>query len=161
MADAQISSGGSGRALTVSVVTPEGAAYEGEAKHLVAPAFDGEIAFYPMHAPFVGVLGFGELRITRADDGVTDHFYLAGGVVQVADDAVTILAEAVTPTVKLDESGARSQLADAIAMPAEGDVGMDARFKAMDDARARIRVARRSAERGSLSATETVAQPVE
>ena len=29
------------RTLTVSVVTPEGAAYEGEAAHVVAPAFDG------------------------------------------------------------------------------------------------------------------------
>lgn len=161
MADAQTSSAGSGRNLTLSVVTPEGAAYEGKAKHLVAPAFDGEIAFYPMHAPFVGVLGFGELRITRASDGVTEYFYLAGGVVQVADDAVTILAEAVTPTAELDESEARARLADAIAMPAEGDVGIDARLEAMDDARARIRVARRNAERGSLSATETVAQPVE
>ena len=63
--------------LKVSVVTPEGAAYEGDASSLVAPAFDGEIAFYPMHAPFVGVLGNGELRITRAADGVTECFYLA------------------------------------------------------------------------------------
>ena len=54
-------------ALQVSVVTPEGAAYEGEAANVVAPAFDGEVAFYPMHAPYVGVLGFGELRITRPD----------------------------------------------------------------------------------------------
>ena len=45
--------------LKVAVVTPEGAAYEGEASSLVAPAFDGEIAFYPSHAPFVGVLGQG------------------------------------------------------------------------------------------------------
>ena len=65
MSDAQ-------RTLKVSVVTPEGAAYDGEAAHVVAPAFDGEMAFYPMHAPLVGVLGYGELRVTRTD-GETEY----------------------------------------------------------------------------------------
>lgn len=156
MAEAQ-----STRTLTVSVVTPEGAAYEGEAAHVTAPAFDGEVAFYPMHAPYVGVLGLGELRVTRAADGVTEYFYLAGGVVQVADDVVTILAERVTPTEELDQAEAEAQLAEAIATQAVGDVEIDARLLAMEDARARLRTTVRAEERGRLSATQTVNQPVE
>lgn len=156
-----------GRTLNVSVVTPEGAAFEGSATHVVAPAFDGEVAFYPMHAPYVGVLGYGELRITLPSkgagsaDGRTEYYYLAGGVVQVADDKVTILAERVTPMADLDPAEAESLLAEAIGMTAEGDVGIEARLRAMEDARARLRAAKAAAGRGTLSATETVNQPVD
>ena len=158
MADANTPT--SGRTLAVSVVTPEGAAYEGTATHVVAPAFDGEVAFYPLHAPYVGVLGYGELRVTRTD-GMTEHFYLAGGVVQVADDAVTILAERVTPTEKLSTDEAEAALAEILITTAEGDIAIEARLDAMEDARARLRTAKQAMARNALSATETVNQPVE
>ncbi|MDA1194405.1 MAG: ATP synthase F1 subunit epsilon [Planctomycetota bacterium] len=148
------------RMLTVSVVTPEGAAYEGAAAHVVAPAFDGEMAFYPTHAPLVGVLGFGELRVTRPD-GEVEYFYLAGGVVQVADDEVSILAESVTPARKLDANVARKALDDALATPATGEVEIEARLRRADDARARLRVAARAAEHGHLTADQILSQPVQ
>ena len=157
MADANTASD---RTLKVSVVTPEGAAYEGTATHIVVPAFDGEMAFYPMHAPFVGVLGYGELRVSRPD-GDVETFYLAGGVAQIADDALTILAERVTPTADLSVDEAEAALAEALGTKAEGEVEIDARLEAMDDARSRLRTATRAKERGALSATETVSQPVE
>jgi F-type H+-transporting ATPase subunit epsilon len=147
-------------ALTVSVVTPEGAAYEGKAHHVVAPAFDGEMAVYPMHAPMVAVLGHGELRVTRTD-GVSENFYLAGGVMQVADDEVSILAETVIASRKVDVGAAEKQLADAMATPAVGDVELDARLARMDDARARIRVAARSATRRAPTADQILEKPVE
>jgi len=146
--------------LTVSVVTPEGAAYEGEAAHVVAPAFDGEMAFYPQHAPLVGVLGYGELRVTRTD-GETEYFYLAGGVVQVADNEVSILAEAVTPASELSMAGAERALAAALATPATGALEMDARDKATADARARLAAAGRADDRGHLTPDEILDLPVE
>jgi F-type H+-transporting ATPase subunit epsilon len=146
--------------LNVSVVTPEGAAFEGTATHVVAPAFDGEVAFYPLHAPYVGVLGYGELRITRPCAGSaedrTEFYYLAGGVVQVADDSVTILAERITAVADLDPSEAETMLAEALGTQSDGDVGLEARLQAMEDARARLRTSKRAASRGGLSATETV-----
>jgi F-type H+-transporting ATPase subunit epsilon len=150
----------SGRMLQVSVVTPEGAAYEGTATHVVAPAFDGEVAFYPQHAPYVGVLGYGELRVSRPD-GKTEFFYLAGGVVQVASDVVTILAERVTPTGKLTIADAEEELSAVLEMTAVGDEAIEDRLVAMEDARSRLRTAQRAKARGALSATETVNQPVE
>ncbi len=148
------------RTLTVSVVTPEGAAYEGQALSVVAPAFDGEMAFYPMHAPLVGVLGYGELRVTRTDNQ-TEHFYLAGGVVQVANDEVTILAESVVPAPDVDDGEARKMLDDALATQAVGEIELDARQAQMDDARARIRIAERSKTRREPTAREILEQPVE
>ena len=148
------------RTMQVSVVTPEGAAYEGEALHVTVPAFDGEMAFWPMHAPLVGVLGFGELRVTRVD-GSTQFFYLAGGVVQVADDEVSILAETVTPVGKLDTAAARKALAAAVAEEARGDAEIAARLDRMDDARARLRVGERARVRGELTADEILDLPVD
>ena len=55
-------------ALNVAVITPEGAAYEGTASMVVVPAFDGEVAILVGHAPFVGALGAGEMRVTTGDD---------------------------------------------------------------------------------------------
>ena len=147
-------------ALNVSVVTPEGSAFEGEAHHVVAPAFDGELSVYPMHAPLVAVLGNGELRVTRTD-GALECFYLSGGVLQVAEDELSILAEAVVPSIEVDVEEAQAQLARAMATPATGEVEIDARLARMDDARARIRVAGRAAERGELTAHEILAKPVE
>lgn len=141
------------RTLTVSVVTPEGSAYEGEAAHVVAPAFDGEMAFYPQHAPLVGVLGFGELRVARPD-GKTEYFYLAGGVVQVADNEVSILAEAVTPAAELSIAQSEKALAEALASSAAGEAEIEARMHATDDARARVRAAARAKDRGQLTAEE-------
>jgi len=146
--------------LTVSVVTPEGSAYEGEASKVVVPAFDGEMAIYPLHAPLVGVLGYGELRVTRPDD-VTEYFYLAGGVVQVADNEVSILAEAVMPAAALSIADAQAALAEALSTEASGDAELDARVARTDDARARLRAAAAAAHRGELTADEILDLPLE
>lgn len=148
------------RTLKVSVVSHERAVFEGDALHVTAPAFDGEMAFWPLHAPLVGVLGCGELRVTRTD-GVTEYFYLAGGVVQVADDEVTILAESVMPVTALDADQAQADLAAIAQEPARGDTELDVRLARMDDQRARMRVAERARIRGALTAGQILDQPVE
>lgn len=147
-------------ALQVSVVTPEGAAYEDKALHVVAPAFDGEMAIFPGHAPLVGVLGYGELRVARPD-GLTEYFYLAGGVVQVADDEVSILAESVILARDVDADEARTMLEEALATPATGDIEVAARLARTEDARARLRIAARSSVRREPTAEEILQTPVE
>ncbi|HUH14193.1 MAG TPA: F0F1 ATP synthase subunit epsilon [Longimicrobiales bacterium] len=77
--------------LRVSVMTPESTIYEGEADMVVAPAWDGEVGILRGHAPMMTLLGTGQLRVSR--DGAEEHFQLAGGFLQVADDVVTVLSE--------------------------------------------------------------------
>lgn len=127
--------------LNVAVVTPEGAAFEGAASKVVVPGFDGEIAFLPGHAPFVGSLGFGELRVTDAGDSV-QHFFLAGGVVQVADNEVTILAESVETGARVNPEDAERELAEAMSLSAALDDQIEARQAAIDKARAKLRLAK-------------------
>jgi F-type H+-transporting ATPase subunit epsilon len=125
--------------LTVAIVTPEGLAFEGAAVSVVVPAHDGEVAFLPQHAAYVGALGYGELRVTPPG-GAPRRWFLEGGVAEVADDVVTVLAERVLPVEKIDVAKARADLARAVAEVAVGDAARDARDRAQASARARLRV---------------------
>jgi len=125
--------------LLVAVVTPEGAAFEGEATHVVVPSHDGEVAFYPQHAPFVGALGVGELRI-HEPDGDANRWFVEGGVAQVLDDVVTVLAEHVKDAADVDAESAREDLQKGLDAVPTNDAEFEARDKLLDSARARLRI---------------------
>ena len=78
--------------LRVKVVSPERTVYEGEASALVAPAWDGKVGVLPGHAPFLALLGAGEVSL-EAPGGGSERFHVAGGVLKVLRDQVTILTE--------------------------------------------------------------------
>ncbi len=77
--------------MTVSVVSPERVLFEGEAKSVVVPAYDGLMGILPRHAPLLALLGKGVLKV-RAGGG-EQRFTVAGGFVQVRDDVVRVVAE--------------------------------------------------------------------
>jgi F-type H+-transporting ATPase subunit epsilon len=79
--------------MHVIVLSPERAAYDGDAEAVVAPAFDGQVGILPRHAPFVTLLGKGPLTIRAG--GADTRFHLTGGFLQVAGDAVRVVAEQV------------------------------------------------------------------
>ena len=56
--------------LRVSVISPERVLYEGEARSVVAPAYDGEVGILPSHAPLMAVLGRGVLRVQTAGEAL-------------------------------------------------------------------------------------------
>ena len=93
--------------LVCSITTPEKLVFEGDAASIVVPASDGELAFYPKHAPLVGTLGHGELRVTEPG-GAKKRFYVGGGFVQIVDDRVTILAVEAESTDSLDAAAEKS-----------------------------------------------------
>jgi F-type H+-transporting ATPase subunit epsilon len=123
-------------------VTPETTVHDGPVDFVVVPAHDGEVAFLPGHAPYVGLLGAGEMRFHEPQGG-TRHYFLEGGVVQTADDVVNVLADSVVPVEDLDEATARADLDRALATPATDDEAQRARQKRADAARAKIRLATR------------------
>ena len=77
--------------MKVSVVSPEQALYDGDATAVVAPAFDGEVGILPRHAPFLTLLGTGDLVI-RSGSGAR-RFRVEGGFLQVVADRVRVVAE--------------------------------------------------------------------
>jgi F-type H+-transporting ATPase subunit epsilon len=78
--------------LQVRVVSPDRVVFEGEASALVAPAWDGQVGILPGHAPMLALLGAGELSVDRPGGG-SDSFHVAGGVLKVERDVVTLLTE--------------------------------------------------------------------
>jgi F-type H+-transporting ATPase subunit epsilon len=84
--------------LRVELVAPESVLYEGEADMVVCRTTDGEIAFLPGHAAFLGALGVGEVRVLLPGGGTSgageEAFSVDGGFVEVADDKVTVLSDA-------------------------------------------------------------------
>lgn len=78
--------------LHVRVVSPDRIVFEGEASGLVAPAWDGQVGILPGHAPMLSLLGAGPLSVERAGGG-SDEFFVAGGVLKVESNHVTLLTE--------------------------------------------------------------------
>ncbi len=68
--------------------------YEGTARGVIAPAFDGEVGILPMHAPLMTLLGRGTLRVDTAEG--EKRFQVDGGFLQVVEDAVRVVTEQAT-----------------------------------------------------------------
>ena len=80
--------------LKVSVISPERVLFEGTARGVIAPAFDGEMGILPMHAPLMTLLGKGTLRLDTA--GGEKRFGIEGGFLQIIDDQVRVVTEHAT-----------------------------------------------------------------
>jgi F-type H+-transporting ATPase subunit epsilon len=148
----QIERPAAARSLTCSVVTPERGLVEEPADFVALPLYDGEIGILPGRAPLVGRLGFGELRIKRG--GVTKHFFVDGGFVQVRDNVVSVLTSRANKAEEINVTDTERKLQELIA--GEGDLSPEERLKAQDRARVQLRIARGigGAGRGSVPARE-------
>jgi len=131
--------------LTVSVVTPEATLVERSAEFVALPLFDGELGVAPGHSPFIGRLGYGELRIVDSSGVVgtkaTVRYYIDGGFVQVADNVVSILTNFAVPAEKLNPVAARDELTAARNRPANTPELEGIRERAQLQARAKVRLA--------------------
>jgi F-type H+-transporting ATPase subunit epsilon len=125
-----------------TVVTPEATVVDTPADFVAVPLYDGEAGIAPGRAPLIGRLGYGELRI-RIGKEVT-RYYVDGGFVQVADNAVSVLTNRAIPSSELDESTAAEQLRTALARRAAGRDEMAIRERLISQARGQLRVASRA-----------------
>lgn len=77
--------------ISCVILTPERYLFEGEADFVVVQAYDGEMGFLINHTPLITKLGYGEVRLTKGDK--TEHMMLEGGLVEIIDNNLSILAE--------------------------------------------------------------------
>lgn len=96
--------------MHVALVSPERILYEGEAEMVIARSAGGDIAFLNGHAPFVGVLGIGKVRITPTGGGAEIVAAVHGGFVEVKDNRVTILSDVAELADQIDVARAREAL---------------------------------------------------
>jgi F-type H+-transporting ATPase subunit epsilon len=95
----------------VSVVTPDGAVYQGEAEMLIVPGQAGEIGVLARHAPLVAMLKAGSTRIYRnraAEDIV--EFATGPGFFKVEQDRALALVDDAVDAKHIDPARAQEQL---------------------------------------------------
>jgi F-type H+-transporting ATPase subunit epsilon len=102
------------RTFSVSLVTPEGAAFEGEIEMLVVPGADGEIGVLARHAPLVALLKAGSTRVykDRASEDVLE-FATGPGFFKVEQDRALALVDDAVEARNIDDERARKQLEEA------------------------------------------------
>jgi len=98
----------------VSLVTPEGPAFEGDVEMLIVPGADGEIGVLARHAPLVALLNAGSTRIyrDRASDDVVE-FATGPGFFKVEQDRALALVDDAVDARRIDDARAREQLEQA------------------------------------------------
>jgi F-type H+-transporting ATPase subunit epsilon len=102
------------RTFSVSLVTPEGPAFEGEIEMLVVPGADGEIGVLARHAPLVALLKAGSTRVykDRSTEDVLE-FATGPGFFKVEQDRALALVDDAVESRNIDDERARKQLEDA------------------------------------------------
>ena len=92
--------------LAVEVVSPERVQYSGEARVVICRTTEGELAFLTDHAPLIGALGIGEVRIGQ-ESGEDEVAAVHGGFVEVRNNKVTILSDVAELKDQIDVGRAR------------------------------------------------------
>ena len=102
------------RTFSISLVTPEGAAFEGDVEMLVVPGADGEIGVLARHAPLVALLNAGSTRIyrDRQSEDVLE-FATGPGFFKVEQDRALALVDDAVDARHIDDDRARKQLEEA------------------------------------------------
>ena len=97
--------------LNLTVVTPERSVVENAGCDAVTlPGELGELGILPGHTPLVSLLGVG--RVTWTDAGKRTSVAVRGGFVEVAGDAVRVLADLAAERDAVDADAARGEVAD-------------------------------------------------
>ena len=118
-------------AMQVELVSPERILFSGEADMVVARTEGGgEIAFLTGHAPFVGALGIGVVRIMPSSGAPEEKAAVHGGFVEVKDNRVTILSDVAELASQIDVERARRAMEEAERSLMNGDdVECEAAFR--------------------------------
>jgi F-type H+-transporting ATPase subunit epsilon len=97
------------RRFSVSLVTPDGAAFEGDAEMIIVPGAAGEIGVLARHAPLIATLKAGSTRI-HPGGGEVLTFATGPGFFQVLEDRAIALVDDAVDAAKIDDARAREQL---------------------------------------------------
>lgn len=139
MADSTRTSG-----IRCVIVTPEMTVLDMTARGVILPLEDGQRGIGRGHAPFIGRLGAGEVRITAVEGRDARSVFVDRGFVEVGHDTVTVVTQRALMAEKLDLAEARSALAGIRSQPATGDEAIAAKLVAQQAAREVVRIAGRS-----------------
>ena len=131
----------------LTIVTPEGLAYQGSVERVVLPGSEGDFGVLASHERFLSPLRVGEVEIRTTDD--TLYAAIAGGFAEVDGSAVSVLVDSCELEHEIDAARADAELiaAEQALERVAGDEDPE-RYRsfeaALDHARARVAVSQRS-----------------
>ncbi|MEY2621770.1 MAG: hypothetical protein RIT26_1590 [Pseudomonadota bacterium] len=111
--------------IHVDVVSAEESIFSGEAKFVALPGEAGELGIYPRHTPLITRIRPGSVRITTAD-GQEEFVFVAGGILEVQPNGVTVLSDTAVRGKDLDEEKAQQarQAAEEAVRNAKSDIDL-------------------------------------
>jgi F-type H+-transporting ATPase subunit epsilon len=109
--------------LEVSLVTPDGSAFEGEAEMLIVPGAAGEIGVLARHAPLVALLKAGSTRVHIRRGTEVKEYATGPGFFKIEQDRALALVDDAVDVDEIDADRARAQLEAAQAELAKLDAG--------------------------------------
>jgi len=98
--------------IHVDVVSAEESIFSGEARFVALPGEAGELGIYPRHTPLISRIKAGSVRIEKAD-GTEEFVFVAGGILEVQPDCVTVLSDTAVRGKDLDDEKANAAKAAA------------------------------------------------
>jgi F-type H+-transporting ATPase subunit epsilon len=93
-------------AIRCEIVSQDRDVYSGEADMVIVPGSQGEMGILPNHAPLLSTLKYGILKVRH--QGEEHVFTIAGGVIEVQPDLVTVMADAAENVLEIDISRAEA-----------------------------------------------------
>jgi F-type H+-transporting ATPase subunit epsilon len=92
--------------IHVNVVSAEAEIFSGEAEFVALPGESGELGIYPKHTPLITRIKPGAVRIKVAGKAEEEFVFVAGGLLEVQPNGVTVLADTAIRGADLDEAKA-------------------------------------------------------
>jgi F-type H+-transporting ATPase subunit epsilon len=108
----------------VDVVSAEEQIFSGEATFVALPGEAGELGIYPKHTPLITRIRPGAVRIQTAA-GNEEFVFVAGGILEVQPNGVTVLADTAIRGGDLDEAKAQQAKKDAEELMQSQDAQID------------------------------------
>ena len=98
--------------IHVDVVSAEESIFSGEATFVALPGEAGELGIYPRHTPLITRIKAGSVRIEKAD-GTEEFVFVAGGILEVQPNCVTVMSDTAVRGKDLDDEKANAAKAKA------------------------------------------------
>jgi F-type H+-transporting ATPase subunit epsilon len=93
--------------IHIDVVSAEESIFSGEARFVALPGEAGELGIYPRHTPLITRIKAGSVRIEKADGG-EEFVFVAGGLLEVQPNCITVLSDTAIRGRDLDEEKANA-----------------------------------------------------
>ena len=138
--------------IRCEIVSQDRMVFEGDAEMVILPGEAGEMGILPNHAPLLSTLKFGICTVRF--QGEEEHFTIAGGVVEVQPDVITIMADAAENVLEIDVSRAEAARKRAQVYLEEGPPPDTDAYLAMEAALRRSNLRLEAARRFRRTGTE-------